>query len=253
MQFAKYPSLEGRVVVVTGGATGIGASIVRRFSENLAHVAFLDVHGGPANELVQSIAASNVPAPLFVECDLLDVKAIVGALEQIQKSLGPIYGLINNAANDQRQDFEVVSEADFDWAIGVNIRHVYFAIQNVIPQMREIGGGSIVNMSSLAWVKGTSDLQAYSAAKAGIIGLTSSLAHKLGPFNIRVNAITPGAVLPERQLRLWYARDQGEGVLRNQCIPEQVEADDIARTALFLVADDSRHITKQCIAVDCGR
>jgi NAD(P)-dependent dehydrogenase (short-subunit alcohol dehydrogenase family) len=254
MSFANYPSVEGRVVAITGGATGIGASIVRRFSENRAQVAFLDIQAEPAKELARSIAAAGLPEPLFVACDLLDVRAIGRAFDLIRGSLGPVYGLVNNAANDQRQRFEDVGPEEFDWAIGVNIRHVYFAIQTVIPHMREVGAGSIVNMSSLAWLKGTADLQAYSVAKSGIIGLTSSLAHKLGGLNIRVNAITPGAVLTERQLRLWYGKDGDDrAILQNQCIPERVEPDDVARMALFLVADDSRHITKQCIAVDCGR
>lgn len=251
--FARYPSLKDRVVVVTGGATGIGASIVRHFAENDARVAFLDVLAGPAENLVRSIAAGGRPAPLFIECDLRDVAAIAGAFDRIRKTLGPVHGLVNNAANDQRQDFETVRPEEFDWSISINLRPVYFTIQAVLPDMRAAGGGAIVNLSSLAWLRGTPDLQSYSAAKAGIIGLSSSLAHKLGPDKIRVNVITPGAVMTERQRRLWYGDGAEQAMIDRQCIREAVEPDDIARMALFLVADDSRHITKQCFSVDGGR
>ncbi|KRA99825.1 3-oxoacyl-ACP reductase [Devosia sp. Root685] len=253
MAFAVYPSLAGRTVIVTGGASGIGAAIVENLARSGSTVAFIDVAVSEGQTLVESVVGKGYPRPVFINCDLLDLDATKAAIERVAVELGPIKGLVNNAANDLRRPMEETGPAEFEWAINVNLRHVYFCTKAVLPYLEASGGGSVVNMSSLAWVKGTLDLQAYSAAKAGIIGLTSSLAHKVGQHNIRVNVITPGAVMTEKQKRLWFDRRSQETVLNAQCIRETVVPDDIARMVLFLLADDSQHITKQNFAVDGGR
>nr|WP_314256775.1 SDR family NAD(P)-dependent oxidoreductase [uncultured Devosia sp.] len=253
MTFAIYPSLEGKTVLVTGGASGIGAAIVENLARSRAKVAFIDVAVAEGAALVEAIAAKGYETPVFINCDLLDLDATKAAIDRVAEELGPIKGLVNNAANDLRRPMEDTGPAEFEWAINVNLRHVYFCTKAVLPYLQASGGGSVVNMSSLAWVKGTPDLQAYSAAKAGIIGLTSSLAHKVGQHNIRVNVITPGAVMTEKQKRLWFDPKGQEAVLNSQCIRETIVPDDIARMVLFLLADDSQHITKQNFAVDGGR
>ena len=253
MEFAVYPSLAGRTVLVTGGASGIGASIVENLAHSQARVAFIDVAVAEAEALVESIRARGHVAPVFIACDLLDLDATKAAIDRVEKEVGPIKGLVNNAANDLRRPMEETGPEEFEWAINVNLRHVYFCTKAVLPYLKSNGGGSVVNMSSLAWVKGTTDLQAYSAAKAGIIGLTSSLAHKVGPHNIRVNVVTPGAVMTEKQKRLWFDPSAQQAVLNAQCIKETIVPDDVARMVLFLLADDSHHITKQNFAVDGGR
>ena len=253
MDFAVYPSLAGRTILVTGGASGIGAAIVENLARSGARVAFIDNAVAEAEALVATVTARGHVAPTFIECDLLDLEATRASVERVAREMGPLRGLVNNAANDLRRPLEDTTADDFDWAINVNLRHVFFCIQSALPHLREAGGGSIVNMSSLSWVKGTPDLHVYAACKAGIIGLTSSLAHKVGRDGIRVNVITPGAVMTEKQKRLWYDPDKQQAVLNAQCIPETIVPDDVARLVLFLLSDDSGHITKQNFAVDGGR
>ncbi|WP_426954531.1 SDR family NAD(P)-dependent oxidoreductase [Muricoccus radiodurans] len=250
---SRYAGLEGRLVIVTGGGSGIGASFVRAFSEQGARVVFLDRQAEASRALVESIVTAGLPAPLFGECDLTDTPALRAALAEVERACGPASVLVNNAAVDQRQDFLSVTEESFDWMMAVNFRHAYFASQAVVPQMRSLGGGSIVNMSSIAWMNGGPDMQAYSAAKAAMVGFTNSLARQVGPDRIRVNAIAPGMVITPRQRELWYQDERliAEGRSR-QCIPDGIEPEDIARLALFLASDDSRMITKQCFMVNGG-
>ena len=192
-------------------------------------------------------------APLFVPCDLLDIDALRAAMAQVHASLGDAAVLVNNAANDQRQVLSEVTPDEFDWTIGVNLKHVFFAAQAVVPQMQARGGGSIINMSSMAWMRGAPGLPVYAAAKAAIVGFTNSLARLVGPDRIRVNAIAPGMVITERQRRLWYPDEQKITELRTrQAIPDAVTPDDIARMALFLASDESQRITRQCFQVDGG-
>jgi NAD(P)-dependent dehydrogenase (short-subunit alcohol dehydrogenase family) len=203
--------------------------------------------------LAASLRDSARHPPLFVGCDLTDVTALRAALERVRRELGPAAVLVNNAANDQRQTLAEVTPDQFDWMMAVNLRHVYFACQAVVPQMIERAHGSIINMSSLAWMFGTPDLQAYAAAKAAIVGLTNSLARQYGQHRIRVNAIAPGLVLTEKQRRLWFQDDNKLAqVVSRQALPEVIEPADIARLALFLASDDSRMITKQTLAVNGG-
>ncbi|MET4217693.1 NAD(P)-dependent dehydrogenase (short-subunit alcohol dehydrogenase family) [Bradyrhizobium sp. LB7.2] len=248
-----YSSLAGRVVLITGGASGIGAAFVRAFAAQKARVAFFDLDASAGEALVAEVAAASGTAPLFVPCDLLDIDALRGAMAQVHGSLGDAAVLVNNAANDKRQVLAEVTPAEFDWTIGVNLKHVFFAAQAVVPQMQARGGGSIINMSSIAWMRGAPALPVYAAAKAAIVGFTNSLARSVGPDRIRVNAIAPGMVITERQRRLWYPDDKVIAELRTrQAIPDAVTPDDIANMALFLASDESQRITRQCFQVDGG-
>ncbi len=242
-----YPGLAGRCVIVSGGASGIGAAIVRGFVGQGARVAFLDIQ----EEAGQALAAET--GALFLRCDLLDLDGLRAALAAAQAALGPAWVLVNNAANDQRQDFEDVSPESFDWMMGVNFRHVFFACQAVLPAMRAQGGGAIVNMSSGVWQGGGANMEAYSAAKAAIVGLTNSLARDYGKYRVRVNAVAPGMITTERQRQLWYpdASVITAGLAR-QCTPDPVSEADVAEVVLFLASDAARGITKQLIPVNAG-
>jgi NAD(P)-dependent dehydrogenase (short-subunit alcohol dehydrogenase family) len=174
-------------------------------------------------------------------------------MEEVRQRLGPFAALINNAANDARQDADEITEADWDAAMAVNLKHQFFAAQIARRSMRERGGGSIVNLSSGAWMIGWPRMAAYSTAKAAVVGMTNALAREFGPDNIRVNAIAPGLVLTARQRRLWFADpDDVAKAIGRQCLAIALQAEDVARVALFLAADDSRAITKQCLIVDAG-
>jgi NAD(P)-dependent dehydrogenase (short-subunit alcohol dehydrogenase family) len=249
VSFATYPSLEGRVVFVTGGASGIGADIVRAFARNEARVAFVDLQEDAGRALAAELGA----AALFLKCDLVDIAALREAIGETRAKLGPIGVLINNGANDSRQAVADVSIESWDQAQNVNLRHHFFAAQAVHPHMRELGSGSIVNLSSIAWRFGAGDMAPYATAKAGVIGLTRALARAFGADNIRVNAIEPGAVMTERQRQLWYKTEASvDAMVERQAIKKVLLGEEIARAALFLAADDSRMITKQSIIVDAG-
>ena len=252
MTFAAYPSLAGRVVFVSGGASGIGADIVRAFARNRARIAFIDLQREAGAALARELAADG-EAPLFLEVDVTDTPALQAAIGQTREKLGPIGVLVNNAANDQRHKVAEVSVEYWDQCQNVNLRHHFFAAQAVHPQMRQLGSGSIVNLSSIAWKFGAAEMPAYAAAKAGVVGLTRALARAFGPDNIRVNAIEPGAVMTERQRQLWYKTPESvEAMAQRQVIKTTLLGEDIARAALFLAADDSRMITKQSLTVDAG-
>lgn len=251
MTRAHYPDLAGRVAIVTGGASGLGEAIVRAFAAQGARVAFLDRQEEAGRALAAEIAGSGASAR-FEPVDLLDIPALKRALAAVEAALGPASILVNNAAVDQRHDIAEVEEADFSFMMDVNLRHIVFAAQAVVPGMRRLGGGSIVNLSSMAWVRGVADLPLYSAAKAAIVGFTNSLARRLGPDGIRVNAIAPGHVPTARQRALWFDPAKEDAMRALQCLPGLIEPDDVAQMALFLAADASRRITKQVMVVNAG-
>ena len=248
---ATYPSLAGRVVFVTGGGSGIGAAMVTAFARNEARVVFVDIDATASTALVRELSNVAHP-PVFIPCDLTDIPALQAAIAQTHMQVGPVSVLVNNAANDERHEVDAVTPEYWDRAMAVNLRHQFFAAQAVRPQMQSLGGGSIVNFSSIAWMGGGVNLIAYTSAKAAVVGMTRSLAREFGPDNIRVNAIAPGAVITERQRRLWLSDEDVAGIVRRQCVGRELVADDVARTALFLAADDSAMITKQCLIVDAG-
>jgi NAD(P)-dependent dehydrogenase (short-subunit alcohol dehydrogenase family) len=247
-RFATYPSLHNRVVAITGGASGIGAAMVKAFAANHARVAFLDLQTDPAQQLV----AETGSAPLYVPCDLTDIAALQSAFKTIATELGPVEVLINNAGDDTRHSIEDVTPESWDRTIAVNLKHQFFATQAVIPGMRKLGRGSILNMSSIAWVIPSTTVPVYVTAKAGIVGMTRTLAHELGPFNIRVNAILPGAIATERQRRLWLTPEYEAEILAAQALKRLILPEEVARLALFLAADDSSAITNQSCVIDGG-
>lgn len=203
MSVTRYESLKDKVVLISGGASGIGEAFVRAFADNGARVAFLDLQPEAGTALAKELAGSNHP-PLFLRCDITDTAALKAAVAEARQKLGPASALVNNAANDPRQVYAEVTPAEFDKTMAVNFRHAYFACQAVVPLMIERGGGSIINMSSMSWQAGVPDLMGYTAAKAAVVGFTHSLARDVGKHRIRVNAIAPGFVATEKQLRLWY-------------------------------------------------
>jgi NAD(P)-dependent dehydrogenase (short-subunit alcohol dehydrogenase family) len=247
MSFTRYDSLKDRTVIITGGASGIGAAFVRAFAENGARVAFLDLQQETGTALATELGQ------MFVRCDLTDIAALREALDTVRAALGPAAVLVNNAANDQRYEFASITPDEFDRTVAVNFRHVFFAAQAIVPQMRELGYGSIINMSSVSWMRGIPLLEAYASTKAAIVGFTNTLARALGSYRIRVNAIAPGTVLTERQRQLWFQDESAIAAARaQQCLPDMIAPDDIANLALFLAADDSRMITKQCLSINAG-
>lgn len=247
-----HASLRDRVVVVTGGATGIGACLVERFADQGARVAFLDVARDAGQALAAAVAARAPHAPRFLPCDLTDLAALREALAAIEAGLGPVRVLVNNAARDDRHTLEEVTPASWDDGIAVNLRHQFFAAQAVAPGMAAAGGGAIVNMSSIAWMIPSPDLHVYVTAKAAIVGMTRSLAHALGAQGIRVNAVLPGAILTERQRRLWLTPEYERQVLERQCVKRLLVPDDVAALVLFLASDDAAAMTNQAYVVDGG-
>lgn len=250
--FARYPSLKDRVVLITGGATGIGESIATHFAGQGARVAFLDIQDEPALRLVDNLTAEGCRAPFYIHCDLTDVTALTSAVKQVLTTWGTIDVLVNNATHDQRHTIEEVTPAYWEHSMATNLRPFLFAIQAVLPAMRLAGSGSIINMSSISWIIPSQGLLLYNMAKAAIVGLTRTMAHELGPDNIRVNAVLPGAIATERQLRLWYTPEYQAKILDRQALKRQLLPPDVARLILFLAADDSSAITNQSYVVDGG-
>lgn len=250
--FATYPSLRDRVVVVTGGGSGIGAEIVQQFVHQGARVAFLDRDVEASQALVRAAGGGSPHVPRFFACDLTDVAALRSAFAQIAAELGTVTVLVNNAGSDDRHITAEITPEYWDERLAVNLRHVFFAIQAVSGGMTAAGGGSIVNMGSIAWLIPSTNQAAYVTAKAGIVGLTRSLAHELGAANIRVNCVLPGAIMTERQRRLWVTPQYAATIRAAQAIKRELLPDDVARFVLFLAADDSSAMTSQSYIVDGG-
>lgn len=235
------------MVFVTGGASGIGADIVRAFAGQGAKVGFVDILDQDGQAVADETGAH------FINCDITDVTGLKAAIDVTRNRLGNITVLVNNAANDDRHEIDAVTEEYWDASLDLNLRPQFFAAQAVREQMKAEGGGSIINFSSIAWRGGASNMPVYATAKSAIIGLTRALGRGFGVDNIRVNAIEPGAVITERQKRLWF-KDQAsiDQVVSRQTIQQVLLGDEIARMVLFLASDDSRMITKQSITVDAG-
>ena len=249
--FAIYPSLRGKTVFVTGGGSGIGAGLVEAFHGQGARVAFVDIADDASNALATRLAGDG-NAPLYLRCDLTDIAALRTAIRQAGDRLGPIGVLINNAGNDDRHDALGVTPEYWDNRMAINLRHQFFAAQSVHPQMKSIGGGSIVNFSSTAWLMGDVGYVAYTTAKAGISGMTHSLAREFGADRIRVNAILPGWVMTERQLTKWIDADAEKLIDSSQALKDRIYPEHIARLALFLASDDSDRCTGQQFVIDAG-
>lgn len=248
---AQYPSLEDKVVLITGGASGIGSSMVEHFAAQGSRVAFLDLDEASATKLIEDSADASHP-PRFLKCDLTDIAALRSAIQQVESKLGPVNVLVNNAARDDRHKTAEVTPEYWDERLAVNLRHQFFATQAVIPGMTAACGGSIINMSSISWIIPSTGLPAYVTAKAGIVGLTRTLSRELGEANIRVNCVSPGAIMTERQRRLWFTPEYLAEVMKAQALKREVLPEDVARLVLFLAADDSASITGQNFIVDGG-
>src|SRR5512140_1302441 len=229
MTYATYPSLRDRAVLVTGGGSGIGASIVEHFALQGARVAFLDVARDCSEALVASLAPRTAQRPLYLPCDLTDVPALRASIAAAAAALGPLRVLVNNAASDDRHRLEDVTPEYWDERMAVNLRHYFFAAQAVAPAMRAARTGSIVNLSSIAWVIPSTGLPAYVTAKAGIVGLTRTLAHELGRDGVRVNCVLPGAIATERQKRLWLTPQYEAEVQSRQALKRELVPGDVAR------------------------
>lgn len=254
LQFATYPSLRGRVTIVTGGATGIGESIVEHFVRQGSQVIFLDIQDDAAEELVRRLSGGGVspPPPLFLHCDLTDMDAVGAAVAVVERRCKRIDVLINNAGNDTRHKVEEVTPEFWDRCMAINLKQQFFMARAVIPFMKRAGQGAIINMSSIAWVIPSTGLPVYVSAKAAVVGLTRTLAHQLGPDNIRVNCVLPGAILTERQRKLWFTEEYKAEILSRQALKRLLLPEEVARLLMFLAADDSSGITNQSYVVDGG-
>lgn len=226
--------------------------MVEQFAAQRARVAFLDLADESAARLVQQVNAPGIHPPEYVHCDLTRIADLRAAIKKVEKQLGPVRVLVNNAANDDRHKVPEVTPEYWDERMAVNLRHQFFAIQGVAPGMKKAGGGSIINMSSISWMIPSTGLPAYITAKAGIVGLTRTMSKELGPTNIRVNAISPGAIMTERQRRLWMTPDYVAEIIRNQSLKRELLPQDVARLALFLASDESSAITGQNFVIDGG-
>ena len=248
---AIYPDLEGKTVIVTGGATGIGASIVAHFARQKARVGFLDINEPATAETIAAItqAGGTVRAEL---CDLRDVAALQSAIERLRSALGPVAVLVNNAAHDERHRTEDVTSAYWDDRIAVNLKHQFFCAQAVLPDMKAAQSGAIINFGSTSWMVGQGGMAAYTAAKSAVLGLTRSLARDFGPYNIRVNAIAPGWIMTQRQIDLWLTPEGEKELMDRQCLKRKLYPEDIARFTVFLASEEASACTNQHYVVDGG-
>jgi NAD(P)-dependent dehydrogenase (short-subunit alcohol dehydrogenase family) len=252
---ARFPSLLGKTVLITGGATGIGAAFVEHFFDQGAKVAFFDIDTDAGEALADQLGADLAAGrfrPMFLRVDLTDIDALRKGIADVRSALGPIGVLVNNAANDKRHSIQDVTPESYDAGIAVNIRHQFFAAQAVIDDMKQLGGGSIINLGSVSWMLKQGNFPVYTTAKSGVQGMTRGLARDLGPFNIRVNTLVPGWVMTEKQKRLWLDDAGRRAIKEGQCIGGELLPAHLARAALFLASDDSRMMTAQDLVIDGG-
>jgi D-xylose 1-dehydrogenase len=250
-EFAKYPSLAGRSVFVTGGSSGIGADIVIAYARQGAKVTFTGRNAEAAAKVVQAASALG-PTPLFLQSDAADVAALQAAITTAAERFGDISVLVNNVANDQRHNLADVTPDDFDWRVAINLRPAFFAAQAVVDGMKRLGGGAIVNLGSISWMIKGAGYPVYATCKSATVGLSRSLARDLGKLNIRVNTLSPGWIMTEKQLTMWVDEAGEKAMDDNQCLPGRIVGSDVANMALFLSADDSRMVTAQDFVVDAG-
>lgn len=249
---AVFPSLRGQRVFITGGGTGIGAAIVEAFAEQGAQVAFVDVAAQESAALAAHIAAQGHPPVWWRTCDVRDVAALQQAVALAQQELGDFSTLVNNVARDDRHTLESVTPEYWDERMAVNQRPAFFAIQAVVPGMRRLGGGSIVNLGSTGWQSKGSGYPCYAIAKSSVNGLTRGLADSLGADRIRINTVSPGWVMTQRQITMWLNAEGEADIQRNQCLPDKLQPSDVARMVLFLAAADGAMCTAQEFKVDAG-
>ncbi len=248
---AIYPDLKNRVVLVTGGGSGIGEAIVRQFAAQRAKVAFIDIAIEPSRALVRELTEAGTPAH-FEPCDLTDIPALQRSVAAVRKLLGPIGVLVNNAAHDERHATEEVTEAQWDSRIAVNLKHQFFCAQAVIPDMKAAGGGSIINLGSISWIIGQGGMAGYTASKSAVLGLTRSLARDFGPYGIRVNAVAPGWIMTRRQLEKWITPESEAQIMARQCLKRALQPEEVAKFIVFLASEEASACTNQHYIVDGG-
>ena len=249
---AIYNDLKNKRVFVTGGGSGIGASIVEHFCEQGSHVFFVDINEEASNKLVSKCKNKNLPVPTFIKCDLLNIKDLQNTISKIINDNGAIDILVNNAANDERHSIDEVTEEFWNERMNINLRHYFFTVQSVKKGMIQNKGGSIINIGSVSWMIGQGGMAAYTAAKSGVVGLTRSFANDLGEFNIRVNSVVPGWVMTERQVEKWLTPESEADIMKKQCLKHKLMPSDIAKAVLFFGSDASSGCTNQDYVVDKG-
>lgn len=249
---ARYPSLQGRHVFISGAATGIGAALVTHFAAQGSRVSFVDIDDGAAQALCDRVQASTGQRPWYAHCDVRDAARYQAVIAEAIASQGPVRVLVNNAGRDDRHRMEDVSPEFWDDRLALNLKHHFFATQAVAPGMAAAGGGSVILMGSVSWMRGRPRLVGYTTAKAAILGLTRTLARELGERAIRVNAVVPGAIVTERQTALHRSEEEDRRFLEAQCLKRRLDPGHVARLVLFLAADDSDGMTGQHVLVDAG-
>jgi len=248
----KYFDLENKRVFITGGGSGIGASIVEHFCEQKSEVYFIDINEEASNKLVEDCKNKKLSIPNFIKCDLLNIKDLQNVISKIISEKGPIEILINNAANDERHKIENVTEEYWNERMNINLRHYFFTVQSVRESMIKNKKGVIVNIGSASWMIGQGGMAAYTAAKSGVVGLTRSFARDLGEHNIRVNSVVPGWTITERQLEKWLTPESEADMMKKQCIKRRLMPSDISKAVLFFSSDQSSGCTNQSYVVDNG-
>ncbi|WNO05405.1 SDR family NAD(P)-dependent oxidoreductase [Rhodoferax mekongensis] len=251
-KLARYPSLEGKNVFITGGGTGIGAAIVTAFAEQGAQVAFVDVAEHESRLLADQLTSTLATKVWWRTCDVRDVVALQAATEDAARALGDFSVLVNNVARDDRHTLESVTPEYWDERMAVNQRPAFFAIQALVPGMKRLGAGSIINLGSTGWQTKGSGYPCYAVAKSSVNGLTRGLADTLGADRIRINTVSPGWVMTERQIKMWLNAEGEADIQRNQCLPDKLQPSDVARMVLFLASDDGAMCTAQEFKVDAG-
>jgi len=251
-ELARFVSLEGKRVFVTGGGSGIGASIVSAFCDQGAKVAFVDVDQKESVALCERLAESGHEKPLYRFCDLRDIAALQSVMSSLAQEIGDFHVLVNNAGNDDRHQLNDVTQEYWDNCIAINERPYFFTCQAVAPAMKKMQSGSIINIGSIGWHIANAGYPVYATAKSAVSGLTRGLARELGPYNIRVNTVTPGWVMTDRQIRLWLDEEGEKMISRSQCLPSKLLPWHVARMVLFLASDDSAMCTAQEFIVDGG-
>lgn len=252
MAYTQYPSLRDRLVFISGGSSGIGAELVQAFAEQGSVVAFCGTKPNGGQAVNDRLAEQGLPAAHYRVCDVRDVNLYQAVLKELITRLGPVRVLVNNAGRDDRHAMEEVTSELWDDRLALNLKHYFFAIQACAPGMAAAGGGSVVNMGSVSWMRGRPRLAGYTTAKAGILGLTRTLARELGPRNIRVNAVVPGAIVTERQIALHRDPKADQEFLDAQCLKIRLNSGHVARPTLFMASDDSDGMTGQHVLVDAG-
>ena len=251
VRYPTYSDLKGKNILITGGGSGIGAAFVEAFVLQGSRVAFLDIQSEVSQELVQSLLGKG-HEPIYIDCDVTDISALKDAIQKVEGELGAVRVLINNAASDERHNPEEVTPEYWENRLKVNLNHHFFTAQAVQPKMAKAGGGSIINMGSISWHLALEFMPAYTSSKAAIEALTVGLARTYGKDRSRVNCIIPGSVRTPRQVKEILTPEYEKFITGQQCLPDQVLPEDIAKLALFLASDAGRMCTRRNFFMDAG-